>query len=303
MKFALLLLINLNFIFSISGQVTWFPYGAKWHYEYGSWGTQGVTILEVLKEDTLIGNNTWKRILSTTLYESNDSLYAYNEFLYVNENDQRVYGFDKWGGYMLYDFNAEEGDTLDMSFGGWSPYPFIVDSIGLRDINGAQLKFQIIRFPSLFEPGEFDKMEVIEGIGSINSHFFHNRTIIQPFDFPTYYFRCYEDENIGLVNLYFPQIDCDYIPGVTLAGTPYENAISIFPNPANDFLILHGSEFENIELSIIDMVGSVRFQQKNTTPDFKRIDVHTLENGIYFLVGQDKSGQILFTNKFSKFTR
>ena len=303
-KFAIQLFINLILILPISGQVTWFPHGAKWHYEYFSfWEGTGVTTLEVLNEDTLIGNNIYKRILSTTLYaphEPNDSLYTHYEMLYVFENNQAVYGYNKWtGDELLYDFNAEVGDTLDLNLG--APSPFIVDSVGIMNINGFQLKFQIIRFPSLFLPGTFDKMQFLEGVGSLYSHLFHSYTQLWIADVPVYNFRCYEDENIGLLNLY-PNIDCDYIPGVTSTGPVTENYVSVFPNPANNFLIVKDNSQACEHLLIVDLLGKVRINEKITSPDNKQLDIHELENGIYFVIGEDRKGQILFREKFCKFS-
>ena len=302
MKFALLLIINLNFILSMSSQVTWFPPGTKWHYEYFSfWEGSGVTTLEVLNEDTLIGNNMYKRILSTTLYvphESNDSLLTHSQMFYVFENDQVVYGYNTWtGGELLYDFNAEVGDTLDLNLG--APSPFIVDSVGLMDINGFQLKFQIIRFPSLFLPGTFDKMQFLEGVGSLYSHFFHSYTQLWLADVPVYNFRCYQDENIGLVNLYFPNIDCDYIPGVSAIDPLIENKVSIYPNPAKDILHVDNKSEVCDKLLIVDLLGEVRTTMNNST---EKIDISQLEAGVYFLIGKNNRGQILFREKFCKFS-
>jgi hypothetical protein len=220
-----------------------------------------VTTLEVLNEDTLIGNNIYKRILSTTQYvphASNDSLFTHYLMLYVFENGQEVYGYNKWtGSELLYDFNAEVGDTLDLNLG--APSPFIVDSVGIMNINGFELKFQIIRFPSLFLPGTFDKMQFLEGVGSLYSHLFHSYTQLWIADVPVYNFRCYEDENIGLLNLN-PNIDCDYIPGVSTIEPIIKNVVSIYPNPTKDFLTVKSNNQACEHLLIVDLLGRVRIE-------------------------------------------
>lgn len=188
-----------NFLFFLPAysQVSWFPVGAVWHYQYTSMTGAGVTKLEVTGEDTLIGTHHYRKILSTTIAASNSgSVNTFTDVLYAFEENRVVTGYNKSAGETsLYDFNAAVGDTLMMSFGSGTG-PFIVDSIGELKINGSMLAFQHIRFPDPFDPGAYYTMKIIEGIGSVNSHFFHKYTVIQPFDAPFYYFRCYEDADI-----------------------------------------------------------------------------------------------------------
>lgn len=294
-------LFYLMFVLPGSGQVSWFPVGAKWHYQISSMIGGGLTMLEVLKGDTLIANHPYKRILSTTIIQYPAGLDTSTEMLYVYEENQVVFGYDQWsGGTLLYDFTAVVGDTISMYFGGLSPYPFVVDSIGQMDMNGVQLTFQDIRFPGLFEPGEFNTMRVVEGLGSINSHLFHNRTIIQPFDFPSYYFRCYEDVNIGLINLSFNQVECDYIDGVT--STPESAGIStlIFPNPASDFVTIQTGGRSVDKIVVIDVFGSIRIESYPAGQASITIDTRKLENGLFIIMGVDQSNTILFSKKFTK---
>lgn len=302
MKPLLFTTLSVIFFLPVYCQVNWFPTGAKWHYEYGSFLAGGLTTLEVLSEDTIIGSNPYKRVLSTTIYGFPGSMDTFTEMLYVFEENQVVYGFDRYyGGTLLYDFNAAIGDTLAMYFGGLSPYPFVVDSIGVIDINGSQLAFQDLRFKSYIEQEDWDKVRVVEGLGSINSHLFHSHTIIQPFDAPSYHFRCYNDQNIGLVNLSYNQVDCDYIEGVTSLVEPPYASIKIFPNPTDHSVTLQydGQPIDN--LIIIDILGSIRIREHSPTQAIRRIDLNELENGLYFIMGIDKIGKTLFVEKITKF--
>ncbi len=293
--------IYLMLILPVSGQVSWFPAGAKWHYQFSSMIGGGLTTLEVLNGDTLIANHPYKRILSTTIVQRPTGLDTSTEMLYVFEENQVVFGYDQWfGGTLLYDFTAAVGDTIGMYFGGLSPYPFVVDSIGQMDMNGHQLTFQDIRFPSLFEPGEFDKMRVVEGLGSINSHLFHNRTIIQPFDFPSYYFRCYEDVNIGLINLSFNQVECDYIDGVTSTLESSGVSTSIFPNPAGDFVTIKTDGRPVDKIVLVDRLGVVRVEAYPSGQTSITLDIQGLENGLFIIMGLDQSNTILFSKKIIK---
>ena len=303
LKLIIIAICNLLPFLPVYGQISWFPVGAVWYYQFGSMVGSGLTKLEVLSEDTLIGNNTYKRILSTTVVGSiQESIDTFTEVLYVFEENQVVVGYDKWlGGTLLYDFNSVVGDTLGMYFGGLSPYPFVVDSIGELEFNGNLLAFQDIRFPSLYETGEFDEMRVIEGMGSIGSHLFHDHTVLQPFDFPSYSFRCYEDPNIGLVNLSYNQVDCDYIPGITSLDETSKITTSIFPNPSTDFITLNTESPLIDKIIVVDILGTVRIIQHATSQVFLKIDIRELENGLFFILGEDKNGEILFTEKINKY--
>jgi hypothetical protein len=271
MKHFIISICSLIFILPGYSQITWFPTGAKWHYTYISFISSGFTRLEVLDEDTLIGNHTYKKIISKTIVGSDPaSLDTFTEFLYVFEENKVVVGYDKYyGTTLLYDFNATAGDTLGIYFGGLSPYPFVVDSTGMIDMNGSQLAFQDIRFPNFFEPGEFYEMRVVEGMGSINLHLFHDHNILQPFDFPFYYFRCYEDENIGLVNLSNNQADCDYLEGVTSVLESAKVSHAVFPNPADEFVTVQNIGLPIENFIILDVQGLIRIKQHSTFKIFK----------------------------------
>lgn len=73
----------------------------------------------------------------------------------------------------------------------------------------------------------------------------------------------------------------DYSPTVAIEGTTENRPLSIYPNPANDYVILeHISSDAHIEL--YDVLGKKIFSQKATTNSLK-VDISTLNKGIYFL--------------------
>ena len=301
MKPFILLIVTL--LISLHGQTqsSWFPTGAKWYYQYGSMLGPGMTTIEVMNEDTIIGTWTYRKLLSTTIGEFLGSLDTFTESLYVHEENQLLYGYDRYlGGTFLYDFNATPGDTLPMFFGGLSPEPFVVDSIGEIEFNGQQLAFQDIQFPNYFGPGEYYTMRVIERIGTINSHLFHSHTIIQPTDAPSYHLRCYEDDELGLIRLTDDSGPCNLFEGPTFTSEREEAAISIFPNPAYDVINVQGFQKDIDQFRVVDMLGAVRTRSNFINQSTLEIDIHNLESGLYYLIGSGKSGEILFTRKISK---
>src|SRR6188508_671099 len=111
MRTIVITICSLMLMLPCLAQVSWFPVGAKWHYDYSSFGSQGLTTLEVLHEDTLIASHIYKKILSTTVTgTAPDYLDTVTEVLYVFEENQVVHGYDHFiGSSLLYDFNAEVG--------------------------------------------------------------------------------------------------------------------------------------------------------------------------------------------------
>lgn len=283
-------------------QVSWFPEGAKWYYEMVAFGAHGLTTMEVTNEDTLIGQDLYKKILSTTVFINFENvLDTFSEFLYVTEEQGRVSGYHPdYGGSFLYDFNAMPGDTLPMLFGGYSPTHFVLDSVGLIEYNGSPRRFQDIRFPDFQDPDVFWELRVVEGIGSISSHLFHLYTIIQPFDFPFYYIRCYEDAESGLINLSGLQVECDYLEGITSVSSPKPGKTTIFPNPGSDFVTVNCDPSEINELRIYDRLGKSRFTKRTDSYNIITLDISTLEPGLFFVCGINKAGQISFTEKILK---
>ncbi len=75
----------------------------------------GMTTIEVMNEDTLIGTWTYSKLLSTTIGEFLGTIdkNTEKETMYVIEDNQVVYGRDRFlGGIFLDDFNEAPGDTL-----------------------------------------------------------------------------------------------------------------------------------------------------------------------------------------------
>jgi hypothetical protein len=73
--------------------------------------------------------------------------------------------------------------------------------------------------------------------------------------------------------------------------------ISIYPNPANDFVIINNFQaipFQTIEL--VDMTGRVMLSQK-TNSQLTKIDISQFSNGMYMLRFVDAKGTLLKTEK------
>lgn len=308
LKSAFYILVQLSVISSISGQNHWLVSGAKWTYDFTSMVGPGLTRLEVMQGDTVIGTHHYKKLLSTTIFVNtsmiNSPLDTFTETSYAFEENQIVYGYEpNWFVYgnVIYDFNRNVGDTLQsMYFGGLSPSHFIVDSTGTIEINGHSFSFQDIAYPDPFDPGQGRKMRVLEGLGSINSYFFHSHTYLQPFDAPSYSFRCYEDPNVGLINLSHDQVDCDFIDGITASHTATNFKASVIPNPASDDVMVQ-TDIQGIhKILVVDILGKIRKVEYADAHETMKINISELENCMFFILGEDKNGKILFREKITK---
>lgn len=74
---------------------------------------------------------------------------------------------------------------------------------------------------------------------------------------------------------------------VVLASSQLNEDISIFPNPTKDYIFIKWNLFENA--TITDLSGKIMFEQTDRTIDFK-----SLENGLYLIILQGSSEQVIF---------
>jgi hypothetical protein len=78
--------------------------------------------------------------------------------------------------------------------------------------------------------------------------------------------------------------------GVTSVFHPDADLL-VYPNPANDFLTVNGSDIKNAAVTLTDMIGKTVFQSQMTNGKLK-IDVSSFPKGIYFLQVQSEKGMI-----------
>ena len=73
------------------------------------------------------------------------------------------------------------------------------------------------------------------------------------------------------------------------------NNLQVHPNPAQDIIELSWKHTQNIDISIIDILGKKKL---DTTGDneFKSLNVSNLEKGIYFLILDKNTVQKLIIN-------
>ncbi|MBA2408092.1 MAG: T9SS type A sorting domain-containing protein [Chitinophagales bacterium] len=177
---------------------------------------------------------------------------------------------------LIYDFNLQVGDTVD-----WKAYSQVVEAI-----DSIQLLNTDWRKIYQFDWGDF----WIEGIGS-------NLGLFGAYNGPPfeggYELLCFKKDSILLYeNLGYMASSCDqtYL-GI---GETESSLLSIFPNPANDFIIFDLSAFqhENLKLTIFTSKGQTALMQNTDHSAIIKISTNQLRgNGLYFYtlsIGQNK---------------
>ena len=69
--------------------------------------------------------------------------------------------------------------------------------------------------------------------------------------------------------------------------------ISIYPNPTSDYLYLEGEDV--IDIQIVDFTGKLVLESEES-----QLDLSSLENGIYYLIGTTRKGEVFTERIFKK---
>lgn len=253
------------------------PIGATWHYTQVTINpnlTSFKTIESV--SDTTINGIKCRKLIETERYIGVTG----TNYHYMYSKNDSVFFFKDKNFHLLYNFGANKGDTIILSYFGTyngKPLKMIIDSVGTVLVNNQQRKIQHITCGDgmIIEFGQ----HVIQGIGNTS------------FMFPTLDFsingplRCYQDKNTALfLNPYYPykdwnHIDCEQI--ITgIKETKIEDEIAIYPNPANnDISILNVDR--NTEYKILDNTG--KSIKQGVISESSKIHIKDFAKGIYFI--------------------
>lgn len=285
----------------------WAPEGAKWHYNetYVFAPDTGYIFYESIG-DTVINDQPCKRV------EKNHSLQYMlrdedKEFMF-SRNDT-VFVYDEYVGefQILYDFNAEGGDTWyrlipDFSEGVDTAYVHI-DSTTTVDINGVNLKKLFATFSMVYHDDYIDDLTyngtITERIGYEDYMFYS--TPISYFTYDMNFasgLRCYEDEIVGLYETGIVE-SCTYTSEGT--GTdrslPKASSLKIYPNPVSKQLWIKGKTNFPIRYSLKSVNGKVVME--GILQQGQRIDMNEIGKGIYILTTSDE-GRIISQDKIIK---
>lgn len=281
MKRGLIIISLTIFIFIFSdnsysqalGGNTYFPlvednkYWSELMIEYSFyWDSVYHTYTYKIQGDTTIDQMLFKKVYKQDLYYGFD-WYYYTAFR--EDNDGMVYMWDETE-WLLYDFNALEGDTV---YVGWyGPCALRVEEVDSVLIDADYRKRMYLSWLGT----DMDFVEVwIEGLGS-------NYGLMWAGLGPTvgvgYRNLCVHDEN-GLVYMNPNYSSCE-MTNVSV-NEQLSADLSFYPNPSNDVVIFKGNPEVEFEYNIFDISGKLMKTGILSTGD--PVDVSTLRNGIYFI--------------------
>lgn len=277
---------------SLSGTAqSWVADGAVWHYNFWNVAVEGYYEYEYTHDTLIDGQNC--QVIQGNRYQfynpGEPELISVSALSteYIYTSGDTVFYRDHDAFFVLLNFDAEVGDSWVVST---TPTDFCTDTsraivleTGTIEIHGETYKTITIE-PTANSAWGF-KGVFVERFGNIAAG---SGPFLSPF--PMAYecedisddmiiewdmlgFSCFQDNSFSL---YQPYSDyCDYYTGVAQDELIQ---ISVYPNPATDFLTVENSEFDNYE--IIDLSGKT--VQNGQLID-SRIDLRQLSKGTYFL--------------------
>ena len=222
--------------------------GDEWYYEITN--ENGSVTYQYLEcaADTTIGTSRPKVIVkSNTLYDKGLNIVKTHEYVYSDNGI--VYWWDKLtGSYTtLYNFYANVGDEWTISVGNQS-ITMHVDAVNYSEYNGTAYRIMTIS-----DAQDIFSGQIICGIGHTRS-FFPERLLSKNRSYRVDGMRCYWVDGEPIIQ--FGDVDCDKIYKEYHQTTPpSDSEITVYPNPADDFIMISVNQPMNYTIS--DIFGSV----------------------------------------------
>jgi hypothetical protein len=273
---------------SFSQPIDFAPLGSKWWFSSTEFETgEGPITATVIGDSTIEGN-----LCSILTFTPSPNLIVGSDSLFLFNNDQKIYRYfqDYNNFYLIYDFSLNPGDsyyshTLGLDNLLDSIYVQIIDTT-TEIINSIPLKIQSINYVGPYMWGS----EIYEVIGNTLMLIPVNG-LVEEIEGPL---RCYEDVNIGHYETGIVE-SCDIIK-TTIELNAKEQSINIYPNPADNTLIIN-SGIQNIliKLEIIDINGITKVEYLASESVNNTLDISNLSTGIYIV-------KISFLNSIHFFT-
>ena len=232
------------------------------------------------------------------------------KFFYRTENNKVYYhNFDLTDEILMFDFNAQVGDTvyfrdtlLNSAVECTQRPGYVVTGVGTEMIDGTPMPYWDI--DSIFWGGEFldgnriyKDMGVLHTLGTTRVH--NCNPIYSHLNF--FSTRCFTNDSIHFQTSWWNR-DCDYFPfTISVESHEHEDSFVIYPNPAEDILRLKMSDqIEPTFLEITDLQGRQVCHQTMEVSRDTHISVGHLRSGMYVLRVADAEGKLLYSAKWVK---
>ncbi len=235
----------------------------------GTWGVQQTDTYRA-NQDSFFNNLSYQKITSGFVSAS----------AFVRQDSTRkifLYDLELQSDRMIYDFGLNQGDTLRLYkpasfFQGADTLKLVVDSTD-SVVYGVSRKRMFMRCITGTYCSWFTNDIIIEGIGSLNSHFL-SPYIYEFLSIPGEAFRLLNFEENG--STYSFSDSCGTVDISEISS----NKIKIYPNPFFNQLTFSHADNAQTTISLYNFLGQRVLQQtftKSTT-----INTEQLSEGIYF---------------------
>ena len=258
------------------------PSHPEWYYEILN--ENGTITYQYMYQagDTIINDEpTHILVKINTLYDKGLREEVTHE--YVFELNGKLYWWNKRLGLftVLYDYEAEVGDSWTIMVGIEPPLTMHVDGVDYIEYEGRTYRVMRVSDPENLFSGN-----IVCGIGHLTS-FFPERLMDNGDGLRVEGLRCYwiEDELVFKPG----DEDCDAIysevHGVDEDGpSTGSGTFAVYPNPTNGILTVHHSAFHihHSEFQIANLMGQTVLSG-NINAENQQIDVSSLPQGMYFI--------------------
>ena len=272
------------------------PSHPEWYYEilnengtitYQYMYQAGDTIINdeptqiLVKINTLYDKGLRDEVTHEYVFELNGKLYWWNK---------RTHSFT-----VLYDYEAEVGDSWNIMVGIEPPLTMTVDAVDYVEYEG-----RTYRVMHVSDPDDLFSGDIVCGIGHLTS-FFPERLMRNADGFRVEGLRCYWVEDELVFNLDGEE-ECDAIysdihgieedgPSTPSTGSGTAGTLLVYPNPTNGRLFVETQNFASLPdqtYHITNLIGQTVLSG-NITAETQQIDVSALPEGMYFITVGDET--------------
>lgn len=301
----LIIAILLQFMLYVNAQVD-LVNGIEWEYNMDSFvDGSGLSNKVKIQGDTIVDGKPCK-ILEREFRNCN--FRPKRDFIYQEDNKVFYYHFQDSAFHILYDYNAEIGDTIKIRL--WESYSDVHDFLYLKidSISTVALGSENIKnFKAIYgAENEYGEVifsdyyaEIMEGAGCLVNYF-------------------YVFDNGWCDGNHVNKLKCYYHPDLGNFGESEEcsitnnvsqdiqglNSIKVYPNPfSNSVHISFADLSSDYNLKLYDVNGNLvltkRYQDSST--QIVRIDkLSALPQGLYYLVAEDMESRKAFSKRILK---
>ena len=265
------------------------------------WQSTGVPTPELVTEslmisgDTLVDGELYKKVLrklsSETQYWHGSLEYDLYGIIKEEESGKVFYKPEEQEiEYLLYDFGMNVNDTAVMY---WCQLPnpnceihVRIDSIATQHIAGTERKVFYVSSKDMFGDEWHWLNTWVEGIGAMEG-LLYSCHVVNAGGITLHELLCYHEDG----ELVWQNPDYDACTWEAVEETK-ESEISIYPNPANDKVVIKGVEAS--EVQVYNALG----QLVKTVRGTNEVDLSGLVEGVYLLRIMDAEGKV-YTNKIT----